>query len=88
VLGGDDRTLDDQNVEAGFYGGPVVALDALGRERGSRYHTFVFDLLHAAEDQLFLDRLGVDVLHDPGRLVLGQAGYLLEDGTGVLVSGL
>src|SRR3712207_2147476 len=42
----------------------------------------------AAEDELFFDRLGVDILHDPGGLVLGQARYLLEDGTRVLVPGL
>src|SRR3712207_8803064 len=39
----------------------------------------------AAEDELFFDRLGVDILHYPRGLVLGQARYLLEDGTRVLV---
>jgi hypothetical protein len=41
--------------------------------------------LHAAEDELLFDRLGVDILHYPRGLVLGQARYLLEDGTRVLV---
>src|SRR5215210_515540 len=85
VLRGDHRPLDYQHVEAGLDGGPVIALDPLGRERGRRYDALVLYLLHATEDELFLDRLGVDVLHDPGRLVLGQAGYLFEDGTWVLV---
>ena len=88
VLGGDHRPLDDQHVEAGLYGGRVVALDPLRGERGRRYDALVLYLLHTPKDELFFDRLGVDVLHDPGGLVLGQARYLLEDGTGVLVPSL
>src|SRR5215208_376869 len=85
VLGGDHGSLDNEYVEAGLYGRPVVTLDPLGRERGRRYDAPVLYLLHPAEDELFFDRLGVDILHYPRGLVLGQARYLLEDGTRVLV---
>ena len=34
MLGGDDGALDDQDIEAGLYGGPVVAFDPLRSEAG------------------------------------------------------
>src|SRR5215210_3365983 len=88
VLGGDHGPLDDEDVQASLYGRSVVTLDTLGRERGRRYDAFVLYLLHAPEDELFFDGLGVDILHDPCCLVLGQARYLLEYGTRILVPGL
>src|ERR687886_30293 len=88
VLGGDDRPLDDEHVEARLYGGPVVALDPLGGEARRGYDALVLYLLDAAEDQLLFDGLGVDLLHHPRRLGLGQARYLLEDRPGVLVARL
>src|SRR5215218_8598680 len=88
VLGGDDRSLDDEHVQARLYRGPVVALDPLGREGCRGYHALVLYLLDAAEDQLLLYGFGVDLLHHPRGLRLGQARYLLEDRTRVLVPGL
>ena len=87
TLGRDHCPLHDEHVEARLYGGPVV-LDPLGREGCSGYDAPILYLLDAAEDQLLLDGLGVDVLHDPRSLRLGKARYLLEDGTGVLVARL
>src|SRR5215212_808042 len=88
VLGGDDRTLDDEHVEAGLDGCPVVALDPLGGEGGGGYDAPVLYLLDAAEDQLLLDGLRVDVLHHPRGLRLGKARYLLKDRPRVLVARL
>jgi hypothetical protein len=52
------------------------------------YNAAVLDLLYAAEDQLLLDGLGVDVLHDPRGLSLRQTRYLLEDRTRIFVTRL
>src|SRR3712207_8041611 len=54
IFGRDDGALDDEDVEAGFNGGAVVAFHPLGREAGGGDHTLVFYLLDAAEDQLLL----------------------------------
>ena len=88
VLGRDDRPLDDEHVEARLYRRPVVLLHALGREGGGGDDALVLYLLDAPEDKLFLDGLGVEFLHDPGGLVLGEARYLFEDGSRVLVARL
>jgi hypothetical protein len=85
VLGRDHGPLDHEYVEARLYGRLVVPLDPLGRKGGRRYDAPVLYLLHPAEDEFLFDRLGVDVLHYPRGLVLGQARYLLEDGTRILV---
>src|SRR3712207_2208459 len=79
VLGGDDRSLYHEHVQARLYGGPVVALDPLGRQRRRGYDALILYLLDAAEDQLLLYGLGVDLLHHPRRFGLGEARYLLEN---------
>jgi hypothetical protein len=66
----------------------VVALDALGCEGCRSYDALVLYLLDATEDQLLLDGLGVDLLHDPRGLRLRETGYLLEDRPRILVPGL
>src|SRR5918994_1009134 len=66
----------------------VVAFDPLGRQGGGGYDAAFFDFLDAAEDQLVLDGLAVDLLHHARRLVGRQTRYLLEDGARILVPGL
>ena len=46
-----------------------VLLDALRRERRARGDAAVLDLADALADELVLDRLGVDLLHAPRRLL-------------------
>src|SRR4029079_5360771 len=87
VLGGDDRALDDQDVQAGVQADLVVLLDALRSERGGGDDAVGLDLLDALDDQLFLDRLLVDVLHLTRGLLLGQGRDAGQDVFGVLVAG-
>ncbi len=87
VLGRDDGALDDEDVEPGLQRGLVVLAHALRGERAGREHTRLLDLADSGGDQLRLDRLGVDLLHPLRRLLLGQAGDLLELALGVLVAG-
>ena len=86
VLGRHDRALDHEDVELGFEHVLGVLLDALGRERRARDDAGVLDLTDAATDQLFLDRLGVDLLHPPGGLLVRELGDLLEQHVGVVVA--
>src|SRR4051812_7770606 len=88
MLGGDDGALNYEYVEAGLYSGPVVALDPLRSEAGSGNNALVLYLLDAAEDELLLYGLHVDLLHHARGLLLRQARYLLEDRRGVLVARL
>ena len=86
VLGRHDRALDHEDVELGLEHVLGVLLDALGRERRARGDAGVLDLADAPTDQLFLDRLGVDLLHPPGGLLVRQLGDLLEQHVGVVVA--
>src|SRR5919202_3483232 len=85
MLGGDDRPLYDENIESRLYGGPVVTLDPLGGEGRRGNDALVLYLLDAAEDQLLFHWLGIDLLHHPCGLGLGQARYLLEDRSRVFI---
>src|SRR5581483_268434 len=62
-------------------------LGALRCDGRARDHAGGADLADAFGDQLELDRLAVDLLHAPGRLVGGQLGDLVEQWLGVLVAG-
>ena len=86
VLGGDDRALDDQDVQPGVKTELVVALDALRSQRRGGDDAVGLDLLDALGDQLFLDRLLVDLLHLARGLVLGKPGDALQDLVRVLVA--
>jgi hypothetical protein len=88
VLGGDDRALDDQDVEVRLHHDVGVALDSRRRQAGRSRDAGLLDLGDALVDQLFFDRLLVELLH-PGRGRLGrQGGDLLEHRVGILVAGL
>ena len=50
VLGGDNGTLNDEDVETGLDGGAVVAFHPLGRKAGGGDHALILYLLDAAED--------------------------------------
>src|SRR5262245_9538569 len=86
VLGGHDRALDHEHVELGVEDELGVALDPLRSERRARRDPSRLDLLDAGADQLFLDRLGVDLLEPPGGLVGVEGRDLLEQRLRVLVA--
>ena len=88
VLGGDDGSLDDEDVETGIERDLVVAADLLRRQRRGGDDAVRLDLLDPLGDQLRLDRLAVDVLHLPRRDVLREGRDPLELRVGVLVAAL
>ena len=61
-------------------------VDPLGRHRGAARHAGVRDLADPLADQVLLDRLLVELLHAPRRLVVGERGDLLVHRLGVLVA--
>ncbi len=79
VLGRDHRALDDEHVELGVEHVLGVLLDPLRRERRARDDAAGLDLADALRDQLFLDRLVVELLHPARRLLGRQRRDLLED---------
>src|SRR4051812_37520227 len=87
MLGGDDRALDDQDVEAGVEDLLVVLHDALGRERGGGDDALVLDLPDALDHEVLVDGRAIDLLHLARGDVLGQGGDALQLGVGVLVAG-
>ena len=87
VLARDDGSLDHQDVELSLEDQLRVALHALWGERGTGDHAAGLDLLDATTDQLLADRLGVQLLHAPGGLVIREAGDLVVDRVGILVPG-
>src|SRR5918995_590640 len=87
VLGRYHRALEHEDVEVGLHHELRVALHPLGRERARRHHPRALDLGDALADELVFDRLGVQLLHAPRRLLGGQRRDLLEDGVEVVVAG-
>ena len=87
VLRGNDGALDDEDVELRVQRDLVVSLHALRRQRGGRDDAAIFDLTDALVDQVFFDRLEVDLLHPVRRLGVGERGDLFIDRVGILVTG-
>jgi hypothetical protein len=87
VLGGDHGALDHEDVEAGLDRDLVVLGDALGRERARGDCAGRLDLLDALGDELGLDRLLVDPLHQMSRLLRRRRGDLHQLRVRVLVAG-
>ena len=88
VLGGDDGSLDDQDVEARLERDVHVVGHALRRERPGGDHALILDLLDPVGDQLGLDRLAVDLLETARGLLRGHRRDALQLGVGLLVAGL
>jgi len=78
VLCRDDGPLDDEDVEAGLERDRVVLAHALRCQRGGREHAGRLDLLDALRDQLGLDRLRVELLHELGGLARSRLRDALE----------
>ncbi len=87
VLRGDHRALDDEDVEPGLERGLVVLGDLLRGEGPAGHRAGRLDLLDPLGDQLGLDRLRVDLLHDPRGDLLGGRRDLVELLVGVLIPG-
>jgi hypothetical protein len=84
VFGRDHRALDDEDVDSGLDRDLVVVADLLRSQRATGDGAALLDLGDPLTDQLRLDRLGVDLLHQPRRLVDGRGGDLLQLLLGVL----
>ena len=84
VLGRDDRPLDDEDVEPRLDCHLVVLAHFLRRQRAAGNGAAGLDFLDPPGDQLRLHRLGVDLLHQPRRFVLGRGGDRLQPLLGVL----
>ncbi len=87
VLGRHRRAADHEDVDACVDDGLVVAHGPLGRQPRRGGHAGCPDLLDPPADQLFLDRLGVDLLQPPGRRLVVKLGRLGEQRLGVLEPG-
>ena len=87
VLGRDRGAADDEQVDARGDDGLVELLRALRREGSGDRHSRRADLGEALAHELGLDRLGVQLLHPPGRRGLLERGDLGEQRLGVVVPG-
>jgi len=83
VLGRHRGAADHEDVGPGVEDGLVVADGPLRRQpRGGR-HPGGPDLLDPAPDQVFGDRLGIDLLQPPGGRVIVELGHLGQQRLGV-----
>ena len=83
MFGRDHRALDNQDVQTGLDRHFVVLTYLLGGQRPTGDGALGLDLSDPGRDQLRLHRLGIDLLHHPGRLVLRR-----PRDTGQLVAGV
>ena len=86
VLGRDDGSLDDEDVEPGLERELVVLAHPLRGQRAGGEHARALDLLDPLGDQLRLDGPGVDLLQPARRPVLRKLRDPLELRVGVLVA--
>jgi hypothetical protein len=87
VLGGDDGTLDDEDVQAGVEGMAVPTLYVLRSQAGCSEHTASLDLLDSTSNEIGFDRLLIDLLDDRGRLIGRGGANLFVHGHWILVPG-
>ena len=69
---------DHEDVRPGVHDGLVVTRGALRRQPGGGDHAGPADLLDPAADQLFPDRLGVDLLQPPGGRFFAKLRHLSQ----------
>ena len=67
VLGGNDRAADDEQVDARFEHGRIIVLRALRGQGARNGDAGVANLMQTLDNELRLDRLGVDLLNTLGR---------------------
>ena len=87
VLGRDHGALDDEDVEAGLERGVVVLRHLLRGEGAAGDDAVGLDLLHPLGDQLRLDGLRIDLLHELRGDRLGGRCDLIQLLVGVLIPG-
>jgi hypothetical protein len=80
------RAADDEQVHAGVDDGLPQLRGSLGRERRRDGDARRADLADACGDELRADRLGVELLHPPGRGRVVERGDLVEQRRGVVVA--
>ena len=67
MLRRDRRAANHEHIHPGLHHRLVVLLGVLRGERTRHNNPRITDLLKACGNQLRLNRLGVDLLHPPGR---------------------
>ncbi len=87
MLGGHDGAADHEQVDAGLEHGGIVVLGALRGQRAGDGDARVADLVETLDDELRLDRLGVDLLDARGRLVRRQLRDLVEQRLRIVIAG-
>ena len=81
------RAADDEEVDPGVDNGAPMSLGVLGAQRTGDGHAGGAQLTQSRGDELGTDRFAVDLLHPRGRPDGVEAGDLLEDWLGVVVTG-
>ena len=87
MLGGDDRATDDEQVDARFENGRVIVLRALRRQCARNGDAGVTNLMQTLDNELRLDRLGVDLLNTFGRAFSRQLGDFVKQRLRIVVAG-
>src|SRR5665811_1438405 len=79
VLGRDDGSLYDKNIESPSLGSIDVPGDVLGGEARRSDDPCALHLPHPLGDQILIDRRRIEFLHPPGRPVVRERCDLLVD---------
>ena len=87
VLGGNDRAADDEQVDARFEHGRIIVLRALRGQGARNGDAGVANLMQTLDNELRLDRLGVDLLNTLGRAFGRQFGDLVKQRLRIVVAG-
>ena len=87
VLGGNDRAADDEQVDARFEHGRIIVLRALRGQGARNGDAGVTNLMQTLDNELRLDRLGVDLLNTLGRAFGRQFGDLVKQRLRIVVAG-
>ena len=87
VLGGNDRAADDEQVDARFEHGRIIVLRALRGQGARNGDAGITNLMQTLDNELRLDRLGVDLLNTLGRAFGRQFGDLVKQRLRIVVAG-
>ena len=83
----DGRATDDEQVDSGIHDGLVKFFGALRAESTGNGHSSFANFREALRDELWLDRLRIQLLHTNSGLIGGKTTNLFENRLGVFVAG-
>lgn len=87
MLGGNNRATDDEQVDARFEHGRIIVLRALRGQCARNGDAGIANLMQTLDNELRLDRLGVDLLNALGRAFGRQLGDFVEQRPRIVVAG-